>query len=210
MLDSSKFSNLFFYKKIIIVLMRHGFGFNTNLIETNVLNLRVVLSLVVSQVGEVLKNRLDDRRKIILSILQEADKKKEQLRQQLEEARKAVEEAQLMAKDIRDQSLQAVEKENYTAEQKLKEDLKRFQENSQQIIKLERQRTLQVVTQYIADIALKEAESRLLKTLDPRGQISKKQKELNEIHVQETFRKLKRRSHLIFLFNIYNFFFLSW
>jgi F-type H+-transporting ATPase subunit b len=210
MLDSSKFSNLFFYKKIIIVLMRNGFGFNTNLIETNVLNLRVVLSLVVSQVGEVLKNRLDDRRKIILSILQEADKKKEQLRQQLEEARKAVEEAQLMAKDIRDQSLQAVEKENYTAEQKLKEDLKRFQENSQQIIKLERQRTLQVVTQYIADLALKEAEDRLLKTLESRGQVSTKQKELNEIHVQETFRKLKRRSNLILLFNIYNFFFLSW
>jgi F-type H+-transporting ATPase subunit b len=210
MLDSSKFSNLFFYKKIIIVLMRNGFGFNTNLIETNVLNLRVVLSLVVSQVGEVLKNRLDDRRKIILSILQEADKKKEQLRQQLEEARKAIKEAQLMAKDIRDQSLQAVEKENYTAEQKLKEDLKRFQENSQQIIKLERQRTLQVVTQYIADLALKEAEDRLLKTLESRGQVSTKQKELNEIHVQETFRKLKRRSNLILLFNIYNFFFLSW
>jgi hypothetical protein len=69
---------------------------------------------------------------------------------------------------------------------------------------------LQVVTQYIADLALKEAETRLLKTLDPRGQVSKKQKELNEMQVQETFRKLKRRSNLILLFNIYNFFFLSW
>jgi F-type H+-transporting ATPase subunit b len=190
--------------------MRHGFGFNTNLIETNVLNLRVVVSIVVSQLGEVLKNRLDDRRKMILSILQEADKKKEQLRQQLEEARKAVEEAQVTAQEIRDQSIQAVQKENYTAEQKLKEDLKRFQENSQQIIKLERQRTLQVITQYIADLALEEAENRLVKTLKPQGQLSKKQKELNEMHVQETFRKLTRRTTLSFLFNSYNFFFLSW
>jgi F-type H+-transporting ATPase subunit b len=190
--------------------MRHGFGFNTNLIETNVLNLRVVLSLVVSQVGGALKTRLDDRRKIILSILQEADKKKAQLRQQLEEARKAVEEAQLMAKEIREQSFKAVEQENYTAEQKLKEDLKRFQENSQQMIKLERQRTMQVITQYIADLALQEAETRLIKTLKPQGQFSKKQKELNEIHVQDTFRKLKRRMNLSLLFNIYNFSFLSW
>jgi len=190
--------------------MRHGFGFNTNLIETNVLNLRVVLSIVVSQIGEALKTRLDDRRKIILSILQEADKKKEQLQQQLEEARKAVGEAQSTAQNIRDQSIQAVQQENYIAEQKLKEDIRRFQENSSQIIKLERQRTLQVVTQYVADLALKEAENRLIKTLDSKGQFSKKQKELNEIHVQETFRKLKRRSHLIFSFNIHNFSFLSW
>jgi F-type H+-transporting ATPase subunit b len=190
--------------------MKHSFGVNTNLIETNILNLRVVLSLVVSQVGGALKSRLDERRKIILSILQEADKKKEQLRQQLEEARKAIEEAQSTATEIREQSFQVVERENNAAKQKLKEDLKRFQENSQQMIKLERQRTLQVVTQYIADLALKEAETRLLKTLDPRGQVSKKQKELNEMQVQETFRKLKRRSNLILLFNIYNFFFLSW
>merc|ERR1711998_130733 len=74
-----KISTFFFYKKVILVLMRHGFGFNTNLIETNILNLRVVLSIVISQVGEFLKNRLDDRRKMILSIMQEAEKKKQQL-----------------------------------------------------------------------------------------------------------------------------------
>jgi F-type H+-transporting ATPase subunit b len=190
--------------------MRHGFGFNTNIIETNVLNLRVVLSIVVSQLGEVLKTRLDSRRKIILSILQEADKKKEQLQQQLRDAQKAVEEAQVAAQEIRDQSIQAVQKENYTAEQKLKEDLKRFQENSQQMIKLERQRTLQVITQHIADLALQEAENKLIRTIKPQGQFSKKQKELNDIHVQDTFRKLKRRTTLILLFNIYNFSFLSW
>jgi F-type H+-transporting ATPase subunit b len=55
--------------------MRHGFGFNTNLIETNVLNLRVVVRIVVKVVGDAVKNILDERRQIILSTLQEADKK---------------------------------------------------------------------------------------------------------------------------------------
>jgi F-type H+-transporting ATPase subunit b len=56
--------------------MRHGFGFNTNLLETNVLNLRVVVRIVVKVVGESLRELLDQRRQTILSTLQEADKKK--------------------------------------------------------------------------------------------------------------------------------------
>jgi len=68
--------------------MRHGFGFNTNLIETNVLNLRVVVRIVVKVVGDALKNILDERRQIILSTLQEADKKERKIQQQLREAKK--------------------------------------------------------------------------------------------------------------------------
>jgi F-type H+-transporting ATPase subunit b len=56
--------------------MRHGFGLNTNLFETNVLNLIVVVRIVVTVVGDALRNLLDQRRKVILSTLQEADKKK--------------------------------------------------------------------------------------------------------------------------------------
>jgi F-type H+-transporting ATPase subunit b len=188
--------------------MRHSFGINTNLIETNVLNLRVVLSIIFSQLGEFLKNRLDDRRKIIVSILQEADKKKEQLQEQMNEAKKAIDQAELTSQKIRRESIQVVEQENYRREQKLKEDLKRFQENSRQIIKLERQRTIQFITNYIADLAIKEAETRLITKL--KEPTSQKQKELNKIHVQETFRKLERRLSLIFVSNIYNLFFLLW
>ena len=54
---------------ILLVLMKYNFGFNTNIIETNVLNLRVVVGIVFTQVGEALKVRLDTRRNIILSIL---------------------------------------------------------------------------------------------------------------------------------------------
>jgi F-type H+-transporting ATPase subunit b len=173
--------------------MRYSFGFNTNIIETNVLNLRVVVGIVFTQVGEALKVRLDTRRNIILSILQEADKKKEILDQQVKEARKAIEEAQLLAQDIRDESIQIVKKEELIREQKLREDLKRFQDNKDRIIKLERQRETQYIGQYIRDIALKEAEIRLIKSLNSKDSSSPKHKELNEIHIQETFRKLKKR-----------------
>lgn len=169
--------------------MRNGFGFNTNLIETNILNLRVVVRIVISQVGEFLKIRLNDRRKMILSILQEADTKNAQLQQQLEEARKALDEAQLTVQEIQNQSVQAVEQENLIIQKKLEEELKRFQENSKKLIKLERQRTIESITKYITELALTVAEEKIQKALQSK---EKKKKELNRIHVQETFQKLKR------------------
>jgi F-type H+-transporting ATPase subunit b len=195
---------------ILLVLMKYNFGFNTNPIETNILNLRVVLSIVVTQVGEILKTRLDARRNIILSILQEADKKKETLQQQLEEARKAIKEAELRSQDIQSQSIQAIEKEVAIVEQKLREDLKRFRENKDQIIKLERQRERQYIRQYITGLAIKEAENRLIESLFSSGPFTTKHKELNKRYVQDTFRKLKGLPSLIFLFNIYNLFFFLW
>jgi F-type H+-transporting ATPase subunit b len=195
---------------ILLVLMRYSFGFNTNIIETNVLNLRVVVGIVFTQVGEALKVRLDTRRNIILSILQEADKKKETLQQQLEEARKAVKEAELISQDIQSQSIQAIEKEVAIVEQKLREDLKRFRENKDQIIKLERQRERQYIRQYITGLAIKEAENRLIESLSSSSPFTTKHKELNKRYVQDTFRKLKGLPSLIFLFNIYNLFFFLW
>jgi len=169
--------------------MRNGFGFNTNLIETNILNLRVVVRIVISQVGEFLKIRLNDRRKMILSILQEADTKNAQLQQQLEDARKALDEAQLTVQAIQNQSIQSVEQENLIIQKKLEDELKRFQENSKKLIKLERQRTIESITKYITELALTVAEEKIQKALQSK---EKKKKELNRIHVQETFQKLKR------------------
>jgi F-type H+-transporting ATPase subunit b len=186
--------------------MRHGFGFNTNLIETNVLNLRVVVRIVVKVVGDAVKNILDERRQIILSTLQEADKKERKIQQQLREAKKALETAQITAQEIRSQSNEAVQQENYTIKKKLDEDLKRFQESSSKTIKLERQQIIEFITQQVAVLAVRNAEYRLSTVLkNGPGPISLKQKELNKIHIQETFNRLKRKlSSKYLLSNIYN------
>jgi len=51
---------------------------------------------------------------------------------------------------------------------------------------------IQSVAQQVAQITLKIAEGRLLITFNSQGRSSPKQKDLNEIHVRETFRQLKR------------------
>jgi F-type H+-transporting ATPase subunit b len=59
----------------MITLLRQGFGLNTNLFETNILNLAVVVGVVIKVVGDSLQSLLSQRRKTILSTLQEADLK---------------------------------------------------------------------------------------------------------------------------------------
>jgi hypothetical protein len=46
----------------ILLTMRYGFGFNTDIFETNVLNLAVVVAIVVTVVGDAVATLLDQRR----------------------------------------------------------------------------------------------------------------------------------------------------
>ena len=179
----------------MIVIIRQGFGIKTNLFETNILNLRVVLGIVVTFVGDALRTLLDQRRKIVLLTLEEVDKKAREVQQQLEDAREAVETARSRAQEIRNQAIQTVEQENVKIQKILIDDLSRIEEIGKQSIKLERQRIIQSVAQQVAQMTLKIAERRLLITFSSQGRSSSKQKELNEIHVRETFRQLKRLFH---------------
>ena len=64
------------------------FGFNTNLLETNVLNLAVVVAVVVIYIGDALKSLLANRKQTILNNFQEADKRALEAESRLKEAQK--------------------------------------------------------------------------------------------------------------------------
>jgi F-type H+-transporting ATPase subunit b len=176
----------------MISLLRQGFGFNTNLYETNILNLTVVFIIVVKVVGDSLRTTLDQRRQIILSTLQEADKKAREAKRRLEKAEKDLAETRLRAEEIRIQVTQAIEKENLAIQAQLENDLTRFQERGKQSIELERQRIKQSIYKKVTYLALDTAEEILLQTFKHQRISASKQKELNEVHTQTTFYQLKR------------------
>jgi F-type H+-transporting ATPase subunit b len=171
--------------------MRHGFGLNTDLFETNVLNLAVVLGIVVGVVGDAVRDLLDQRREMIVSALQEADQKAADAQQRLEIAQKSVETASLRAQEIRTQALSSVEQETSIIRRQLEKDLLRLKERGRQAIQLEYQRAVQAVTQRISSLALTAAESKLLIIFNSQDQGLSKQRELNEMHVRETLCQLK-------------------
>jgi F-type H+-transporting ATPase subunit b len=174
----------------MITLLRQGFGLNTNLLETNILNLAVVIGVVIKVVGDSLRSLLDQRRRTILSTLQEADLKATEAKQRLEAAQRTLEEARSRVQEIRIQTIQAVEREKSTSQEQLKRDLDRLRSRRDQAIQLERQRETQLISYRVFNLALNSAEDILLSALGSQNTSSSKQKELNEMHVRKTFCQL--------------------
>jgi F-type H+-transporting ATPase subunit b len=175
----------------MMVLFRQGFGFNTNLYETNILNLTVVLIVVIKVVGDALRTLLNERRQMILSTLQEADQKAREARKRLEQARRDLEETRVRAQDIRMQTAQTIDFENEAMKERLTRDLSRLKERGSQAIELERQRISKLVSEKISSLALISAETILWKTFKSQDTSISKQKELNERQIRETFCQLK-------------------
>jgi F-type H+-transporting ATPase subunit b len=171
----------------MMILLRQGFGLNTNLFETNILNLAVVLFVVIKFVGDSLRTLLDQRRQTILATLQEIDKKAREAQQRLNEAERSLEQARLRAQEIRKQTTQTIEREVSAIQQQLKSDLDRLQESGRQTVELERQRAIYSISSQISDLAMISAEDRLLNIFKSQ---STSQKQLNEINVRDKLSQL--------------------
>jgi len=171
--------------------MRGGFGLNTNLLETNVLNLAVVLGIVVVIGGASLRDLLEKRRQAILSVLQEAEQKAGAARRLLAESNKAIEIARARAQEIRIEAIQSSKNESPAIQRRLEEDLQRLQRRGVQSIELQRQRIAQSTTKKIIDLAFSGAEDTLIKALRPQGSLHLKQKELNEAYVLNAVQRMK-------------------
>jgi len=78
------------------VLAGH-FGFNTNILETNVLNLAVVLAIVLTYVGDALRGLLENRKQTILANFREADQRATEAQDRLRQAQQELEQAKAKA-----------------------------------------------------------------------------------------------------------------
>jgi len=183
----------FITEKIRKLTMRYGFGLNSDLLETNLLNLVVVIGVVVTVVGDSLSSILDQRRKIIVESLLEADQKAAEADKQLEEAQRAKRKAILTAKEIREKAVQTVENEYSLMKQQLIEDLKIIEDGRAQALELEYQRTMQIISQRAVNLALATSENVLIGLFGGQDTTlsQSKHKELNDVHVRETLLQLK-------------------
>jgi len=86
-------------------LFHGGFGINTNIFETNIINLAAVVGIVVSFVGNNLSALLDDRKKTILSNLEEANQRALEAQEKLNNAKAQLEYAKKKAQEIREEGI---------------------------------------------------------------------------------------------------------
>lgn len=141
----------------------HGFGINTNILETNVINLAVVIGVVVTFVGDALKSLLENRRQAILNNLKEADQKAFEAQERLNKAKTALNDAIKKAEMIKQQSFTAAEQESQQVIRQTQEELQRLEQTKQDTIQLQRQRAIQQLSQQVITLALSQVKAKLTK-----------------------------------------------
>jgi len=143
-----------------------NFGLNTNLLETNLINLSVVLSLLVYFGKGVLNNLLNNRKQTILSTINDAEERYNEATDKLNQARTRLERAKIKADEIRVNGLSQIEKEKKELINAADEDSKRLEDSKNATIRFEEQRAIEQVRQQVSRLALERALEALNKRLN--------------------------------------------
>lgn len=150
----------------ILTLLAHlplgeGFGFNFNILETNLINLSVVLGIVVSFGGNALRSLLDNRKQTILNNLEEADKKAKEAQEKLNKTKTQLEFAKKKAAEIREQGIITAEQEKKQCISQTQQDASRLEEIKQETIQFQQQKAISQVSQQVVSLALNKVREKL-------------------------------------------------
>jgi F-type H+-transporting ATPase subunit b len=143
----------------------HGFGINTNLFETNVINLAVVIAVVISAGGDALRELLENRKQTILDNLASADARAQEIEMEMNQARQQLERAIEKAKEIRQSGLLAAEKEKKACISQAEGEAQRLHTLKEDNVRFEQQKAMKQVAEMMIlaslDVAYKKVEKRM-------------------------------------------------
>lgn len=143
-----------------------GFGFNFDIIETNILNLTVVIGVVFYLGGDVLRSLLSERKQKILGTLQSANERFLEAEQKREEAKLKVQRAQRKALEIREQGQQAALQSQSALSLRTAEEILRLEEGKQASLRFEEEKALLQLRQHVVRLSLEKALSQLRTGID--------------------------------------------
>ena len=142
------------------------FGFNGNILETNIINLAVVIGIVVSFGGDALRSLLENRKQTIFSSLQEADFRAEEAKEKLSKAKSQLSLFQKKASEIRQQASATAEQEKNQGIQQTQEDAQRLERVKQETLQMQQQKTISQISQQVVLFALDQVRDKLKNRLD--------------------------------------------
>lgn len=138
-----------------------SFGFNFNILETNLINLSVVITIVVSFGGNALRSLLDNRKQIILNNLEEADNKAKEAQEKLAKAKTRLEAAKSKALEIKQQGNNTADQEKKQCISQTEHDTLRLEQVKQETIKFQQQKVIKQVSQQVVSRALNNVRQKL-------------------------------------------------
>lgn len=149
-------------------LGNEGFGFNGNILETNIINLSVVVGVVVSFGGDALRSLLQTRKETILKNFEEAKVRSEEAREKLALASQEVENAKIKAQEITNQTASILEKERAMYSQQYESETKRLNSLKEETLTFQEQRAKFQISNQIIALAVEKVEQTIKSRLTPR------------------------------------------
>lgn len=142
------------------------FGLNTNILETNLINLAILIGVLVYFGRGFLGKILSERRSAIAEAIQEAEQRQEQAQASLAQQQQKLSDAQTEAQRI---LAEAEERAKTVADLilvKATEDVERMRATASQELDSERERVIAQLRSVIASQAIERAEAQIKQRLD--------------------------------------------
>lgn len=146
--------------------LAEGFGINTNIFETNIINLAAVVAIVISFVGKNLSALLEDRKKTIVNNLQEASQRAAEAQERLNVAKNQLELAKKKATEIREEGVLRATQEINNCVSQHEERLSKLEEFKQETVQFYQQKAFKQAYMYVISKIMSRVKERLSKGLD--------------------------------------------
>nr|YP_009891070.1 ATPase I subunit [Meniocus linifolius]YP_010895502.1 ATPase I subunit [Berteroa incana]QKK37442.1 ATPase I subunit [Meniocus linifolius]WJZ19325.1 ATPase I subunit [Berteroa incana]WJZ22335.1 ATPase I subunit [Meniocus linifolius] len=134
-----------------------SFGFNTDILATNLINLSVVFGVLIFFGKGVLNDLLDKRKQRILNTIQNSEELREGAIQQLENARTRLRKVETEAEQFRVNGYSEIEREKLNLINATYRTLKQLENYKNETIIFEQQRTINQVRERVFQQALQGA-----------------------------------------------------
>ncbi|BAZ48091.1 ATP synthase F0 subunit B [Nostoc sp. NIES-4103] len=138
-----------------------GFGLNLDILETNLINLAILIGILFYFGRKVLSNILSERKSNIATAIQEAEGRLKEAQIALSQAQEQLTQAQAEAQRIRKAAEENAQKAKEATLAKAAEDVERLKQTAAADLNTERERALAELRQRVAALALQKVESEL-------------------------------------------------
>nr|YP_009692066.1 ATP synthase CF0 subunit I [Microrhizoidea pickettheapsiorum]QEG77699.1 ATP synthase CF0 subunit I [Microrhizoidea pickettheapsiorum] len=140
-----------------------GFGINTNILETNVINLAVVISVLFFLGKDVLSSLLEERKKKIVQSLNDVEIRFQEAQAKCEDAKANLNISKQKATEIESQSRQAADQSRLAAIQRAESEILRIEGSKTSTLSIEKKKLLSEMRVLLTNGAIEKAFQKLKK-----------------------------------------------
>lgn len=147
-----------------------GIRINTNILETNLINILILLVLLVYVLGNFLKDNLSTRQEQIINSIQDGEKRLSEANERLAEARSQWAQAQIIIEEIKNQTQRSKTTLLENEFQQANQDLSQRFKNILMILRYREQQVFNDIMKQVSELAFNQVMTKLQTELGQKEQ----------------------------------------